>query len=95
VIDDAQTHYPKVERVVVLGDFNTVTAKDVGETTELFTAAKFNTPFTNDLTTWKTFILEFKLDWLWLRGLQATSFGINKKVGLSDHWPLWAVVAMK
>jgi endonuclease/exonuclease/phosphatase family metal-dependent hydrolase len=94
VIDDAQTHYPKIERVVILGDFNTITAKDVRETSELFTAANFSTPFTNNLMTWKTFILEFKLDWLWLRGLQATSFGINKKVGLSDHWPLWAVVTM-
>jgi endonuclease/exonuclease/phosphatase family metal-dependent hydrolase len=94
VIDDAQTNHAKVERVVVLGDFNTITGKDVGDTSELFTTAKFNTPFTNNLTTWKTFILEFKLDWLWLRGLQATSFGIDKKVGLSDHWPLWAVVTM-
>jgi len=95
VIDDAQINHAKVERVVVLGDFNTITGKDVGETSELFTTAKFNTPFTNNLTTWKTFILEFKLDWLWLRGLQATAFGIDKKVGLSDHWPLWAVVTMK
>jgi endonuclease/exonuclease/phosphatase family metal-dependent hydrolase len=94
VIDDAQTHHAKIERVVVLGDFNTITAKDVGETSELFASAKFHTPFTNNLSTWKTFILELKLDWLWLRGLQATAFGIDKKVGLSDHWPLWAVVTM-
>lgn len=94
VIDDAQTHHAKIERVVVLGDFNTITARDVGETSELFTTAKFNTPFTNNLTTWKTFILELKLDWFWLRGLQPVSFGIDKKVGLSDHWPLWAIVTM-
>lgn len=92
VLDDLETHYAKIERVVVLGDFNTITAKDVGETTELFAAAKFSTPFTNNLTTWKTFLLELKLDWLWLRGLQATAFGIDKKVRLSDHWPLWAIV---
>ena len=95
VIDDAQTHHAKIERVIVLGDFNTITPKDVGGTSELFTTAKFSTPFTNNLATWKTFILELKLDWLWLRGLQATSFGIDKKVGLSDHWPLWAIVTMK
>jgi endonuclease/exonuclease/phosphatase family metal-dependent hydrolase len=94
VIDDAEAHYPKVERLVVVGDFNTIAAKDVGETSKLFTAAKFSTPFTNNLVTWKTFILELKLDWLWLRGLQATSFGIDKKVGLSDHWPLWTIVKM-
>ncbi|HEX8847292.1 MAG TPA: endonuclease/exonuclease/phosphatase family protein [Pyrinomonadaceae bacterium] len=94
VLDDLQTHHAKTERAIVLGDFNTVTAKDVGETTELFTVAKFNTPFTNNLTTWKTFLLEFKLDYLWLRGLQATSHGIDKKVGFSDHWPLWVIVTL-
>ncbi|MDT4968626.1 MAG: hypothetical protein QOJ64_3363 [Acidobacteriota bacterium] len=94
VLDDVQANYAKMERVVVLGDFNTVSGKDVDGTTNLFTAAKFSTPFSNSLTTWKTFILEFKLDWLWLRGLTATEFGIDKKVGLSDHWPLWAVVKL-
>ena len=94
VLDDLHTNYSKMERVVVLGDFNTVSGKDVDGTTDLFTTAKFSTPFNNHLTTWKTFILEFKLDWLWLRGLTATEFGIDKKVRLSDHWPLWTVLKL-
>lgn len=94
VLDDLNAHHAKIERAVVLGDFNTLTGKDVDATTELFKAAKFTTPFANNVSTWKTFIIELKLDWLWLRGLRPTSHGIDKKVELSDHWPLWVVVRM-
>jgi endonuclease/exonuclease/phosphatase family metal-dependent hydrolase len=94
VIDDLNTHHAKVERAVVLGDFNTWTGKDVDSTSKLFTDAKFSTPFANGQSTWKTFILELKLDWLWLRGLQPVNYGIDKKIGLSDHWPLWVEVKL-
>jgi endonuclease/exonuclease/phosphatase family metal-dependent hydrolase len=94
VIEDLDAHYPQIERAIVLGDFNTITGKDVDGTTELFTNAKFSTPFANDISTWKTFILEFKLDWLWLRNLSPTAHGIDKKIGLSDHWPLWVTVKL-
>jgi endonuclease/exonuclease/phosphatase family metal-dependent hydrolase len=94
VLEDLETRHAKIERVVVLGDFNTLTGKDVDATSALFTAAKFNTPFANGLSTWKTFIIELKLDWLWLRNLRPVQFGIDKKIGLSDHWPLWAEVKL-
>jgi endonuclease/exonuclease/phosphatase family metal-dependent hydrolase len=92
VLNDLNAHHQQVERAVVLGDFNTVTGKDVDATTALFTNAKFNTPFANGTSTWKTFIIELKLDWLWLRNLGPIKHGIDKKVGLSDHWPLWVIV---
>jgi endonuclease/exonuclease/phosphatase family metal-dependent hydrolase len=94
VIDDLEANHAKVERAVVVGDFNTLTGKDVDATSRLFTEAKFQTPFSNRLSTWKTFIIELKLDWVWLRGLTPTAHGIDKKVGLSDHWPLWVTVSM-
>lgn len=94
VLDDLNAHHKQIERAVVLGDFNTIMGKDVDGTTELFTNAKFSTPFSNNLTTWKTFIIKLKLDWLWLRGLSPTKHGIDKKIGLSDHWPLWVTVAL-
>jgi endonuclease/exonuclease/phosphatase family metal-dependent hydrolase len=94
VIDDLDKHHAEVERAVVLGDFNTWTGKDVDATAKLFTGAKFSTPFVNSLNTWKTFIIELKLDWLWLRGLQPVNYGIDRKIGLSDHWPLWAEVKL-
>ncbi|HYG78994.1 MAG TPA: endonuclease/exonuclease/phosphatase family protein [Pyrinomonadaceae bacterium] len=94
VLEDLEAHHARVERAVVLGDFNTLMGKDVAATTRLFEAAKFNTPFPNGLSTWKTFIIELKLDWLWLRGLRPLRHGIDKKIGLSDHWPLWVEVKL-
>jgi endonuclease/exonuclease/phosphatase family metal-dependent hydrolase len=95
VLDDAQANHAKIERVVVLGDFNTITSKDVEATSKLFTGARFQTPFSNDEETWRTFIIKLKLDWLWLRGLRSIEHGIDRDIGLSDHWPLWTKVAMK
>ena len=94
VLDDLGQNHKEVERAVVLGDFNTLMGKDVDSTTELFTNAKFSTPFANGVTTWKTFIIELKLDWLWLRGLRPVNYGIDKKITLSDHWPLWVTVTL-
>lgn len=94
VLDDLKAHHTQIERAIVLGDFNTITGKDVDGTTELFTNANFSTPFKNGVSTWKTFIIELKLDWLWLRGLTPTNHGIDKKIGLSDHWPLWVEVKL-
>jgi endonuclease/exonuclease/phosphatase family metal-dependent hydrolase len=93
VLDDLRRH-AKVTRAVALGDFNTIKEKDVRAARRLFTDEGFKTPFPDDRTTWKTFIVELKLDWLWLRGLEAVEFGIDKDVELSDHWPLWAKVKL-
>jgi endonuclease/exonuclease/phosphatase family metal-dependent hydrolase len=95
VIDDAQTHQAKTERIVVLGDFNTLTGKDVEATAKLFNNARFETPFSHDEETWRTFIIKLKLDWLWLRGLHPLKHGIDHEIGLSDHWPLWTIVTTK
>jgi endonuclease/exonuclease/phosphatase family metal-dependent hydrolase len=93
VLDDLAGH-PKVERVAVMGDFNTITDDDVRATHALFTEAGFQTPFPNREPTWKTFIIKLKLDWVWLRGLRVLDYGINRRVGLSDHWPLWVKVRL-
>ena len=91
VLEDLK-RFPDARGAIVLGDFNTVKGKDVKAARKLFADAGFNTPFPDDRKTWKTFIIKLKLDWLWLRGLDAESFGIDKSVELSDHWPLWATV---
>jgi endonuclease/exonuclease/phosphatase family metal-dependent hydrolase len=93
VLDDLARH-ARVERAAVMGDFNTITDDDVSATSELFTDAGFQTPFPNKEPTWKTFIIKLKLDWVWLRGLRSLDYGINRKVGLSDHWPLWVNVRL-
>jgi endonuclease/exonuclease/phosphatase family metal-dependent hydrolase len=93
VLDDL-SRQAKTERAIVVGDFNTITDEDVRATSELFTGARFQTPFPNTEPTWKTFILKLKLDWVWLRNLRPLDYGIDRKVGLSDHWPLWVNVRL-
>jgi endonuclease/exonuclease/phosphatase family metal-dependent hydrolase len=93
VLDDLRRH-AKVTRAVALGDFNTIKEKDVRAARRLFADEGFKTPFPDDRTTWKTFIVELKLDWLFLRGLEAAEFGIDKDVELSDHWPLWVKIKL-
>jgi endonuclease/exonuclease/phosphatase family metal-dependent hydrolase len=81
--------YRDVQRALVMGDFNTWQGDAVSGTSRLFIGKQFDTPFQNDDATWRTFILRLKLDWMWQRGFCVNAFGIDRKVGLSDHWPLW------
>ncbi|MCA1592768.1 MAG: endonuclease/exonuclease/phosphatase family protein [Acidobacteria bacterium] len=94
VLEDLK-RYPKIERVVVLGDFNTLKAKEVKAARQLFAGAGFTTPFPDERATWRTFIVELKLDWMWLRGLKPVAYGVDEQVEMSDHWPLWARVKLE
>lgn len=85
-------NYPKATGFVVLGDFNTLEQQSIENTTQLFTEAGFETPFPNSLKTWKTFIIELKLDWIWLKGLRSSDYGVDRKVTFSDHFPLWVKI---
>ena len=98
VIQDL-ARYPKHMRAIVLGDLNTWEPNSVKRMSELFMRDNFTTPFANDKSTFLQTVLvipiRLKLDWIWLRGLQANSHGIDTKIGFSDHWPLWTVVRWK
>ena len=98
VLEDL-ANYPKHMRAIILGDLNTWEPGSVKKTSDLFVGENFTTPFANGKSTFLQTILvipiKLKLDWIWLRGLEATSHGIDKKIGLSDHWPLWVVVRLK
>ncbi|MBD0371130.1 MAG: endonuclease/exonuclease/phosphatase family protein [Pyrinomonadaceae bacterium] len=90
VLRDLNTR--KATSFVVLGDFNTLEPQAIENTTQLFTEAGFETPFPNNMKTWKTLILELKLDWIWLRGLRPSDYGVDRKVPFSDHFPLWVKI---
>lgn len=93
VLEDLR-NFPGAAGVIVLGDFNTIKGKDVKAARRLFAGEGFSAPHPDGEKTWKTFVFKLKLDWLWLRGLEARASGIDKAVGLSDHWPLWATVRL-
>ena len=93
VLDDLRLHTNSTG-AIILGDFNTIKGKDVKAARRLFEHAGFSAPHHDGEKTWKTFVIKLKLDWLWLRGLEARSSGIDKDVDLSDHWPLWATIRL-
>ena len=82
------------QRAVIMGDFNTIKGKDVRACIELFVQKGFTTPFPHNRPTWRTFLIELKLDWVWLRGFEASGHGIVRRIDLSDHWPLWVTVKL-
>ena len=96
VLDDL-AQFPADMPAIVMGDFNTWEPNVDGKVTKLFSNAGLKTPF-GDQSTFRRKVLfvpiELKLDWVWLRGLEAATFGIDKKVEVSDHWPLWTNVKM-
>lgn len=94
VLDDL-AHYPKGMPAVVLGDFNTWEQDAVAKTSKLFTAENFHTPFDEQATFFRRVLfvsVDLKLDWIWLRNLEHSSYGVNRRIELSDHWPLWVVL---
>ncbi|HET6669370.1 MAG TPA: endonuclease/exonuclease/phosphatase family protein [Pyrinomonadaceae bacterium] len=92
------SRYPLDMPAIVLGDFNTWEPASLEKTTRLFLKRNFATPFPNDRETFLRRILgvpfSLKLDWIWLRGLRATGYGIGEKICVSDHWPLWTTLEM-
>ena len=97
VLDDLQK-YPKAMPVIILGDFNTWEAPAIKNFRQLYTNAGFETPFPDDESTFRQklvlFDLKLKLDWIWVRGLKPTSYGIDRNLKVSDHFPLWTLVSL-
>jgi endonuclease/exonuclease/phosphatase family metal-dependent hydrolase len=97
VLEDL-SHYPASMPAIIMGDFNTWEPNAHGKVTKLFSDAGFKTPFVDGKKTFKRRILfvplELKLDWVWLRGLEAASCGIDREIEISDHYPLWTNVKM-
>lgn len=88
---------PKSMPAVVMGDFNSWEPATVKKVRQLFTDEGFTTPFADEDETFKRnailFDLTLKLDWIWLRGLKATTSAIDRSIAVSDHYPLWAVTS--
>jgi endonuclease/exonuclease/phosphatase family metal-dependent hydrolase len=97
VLDDLQKH-PKDMPAIVLGDFNTWELPAIQGIRKLFRAADFTTPFSDDESTFRDKFLMFdvklKLDWIWVRGLTPQSYGIDRSLMVSDHFPLWTVAKL-
>lgn len=89
--------FPAGMPAIVLGDFNTWQPNADSKTIRLFSDAGLHTPFGGQATfrARALFIpIEMRLDWIWFRGVQVLTYGIDRKIELSDHWPLWVNVKL-
>ena len=97
VLDDLK-RFPKSTPAIIMGDFNSWEPATVEQVRQLFTRADFTTPFPDNESTFRrsavVFDIDLKLDWIWLRGLTSQSFGIDRRLTVSDHFPLWSVVSV-
>ena len=97
VLDDL-AQYPKNMPAIIMGDFNTWEPNAHSKVTKLFSDAGLKTPFVDGKKTFRRKILlvplELKLDWVWLRGLEAANCGVDRQIEISDHYPLWTNVKM-
>jgi endonuclease/exonuclease/phosphatase family metal-dependent hydrolase len=84
--------YPSSMPAIVLGDLNTWQPNAGRKVSKLFIGAGLQTPFGSQSTFSRRILfvpIELRLDWVWLRNLEVASYGIDNKIGISDHWPLW------
>jgi len=96
VLDDLAQH-PKDMPAIIMGDFNTWEPNAHDKVVKLFSDAGLKTPFDGKKTFRRKILLvplELKLDWVWLRGLEAANCGIDRQIEISDHYPLWTNVKM-
>jgi endonuclease/exonuclease/phosphatase (EEP) superfamily protein YafD len=94
VLDDLG-RFPKSTPAIVMGDFNSWEPAVVDRVRDLFTDEGWTTPFKDEDTFQRKIVmfdLNLKLDWIWLRGLLAQSYGVDRTITVSDHFPLWTVV---
>jgi endonuclease/exonuclease/phosphatase family metal-dependent hydrolase len=97
VLDDLK-RFPNAMPAIVLGDFNSWELPAIEGIHRLFQSNGFATPFPDDQTTFKRKVIglevELKLDWIWLRGLSAEQYEIDRALIVSDHYPLWTVAKL-
>jgi endonuclease/exonuclease/phosphatase family metal-dependent hydrolase len=79
---------------VLLGDFNTLSKQKCTDTRRLLESRGFVTPFKTGTPTWRGAGIRLHADWIFIRGLEITRWGVARPLNVSDHWPVWAEVEL-
>ncbi len=79
---------------VVLGDFNTLSRRKCIQTRRLLESRGYTTPFPTGTPTWRGAGLRLHADWIFVRNLNVTRWGVARPLNVSDHWPIWTEVAL-
>jgi len=78
----------------VLGDFNTLSRKKCIETRRLLESRGYTTPFPTGTPTWRGAGLRLHADWIFVRKLNVTRWGVARPLNVSDHWPVFVEVSL-
>jgi endonuclease/exonuclease/phosphatase family metal-dependent hydrolase len=78
--------------VLLLGDFNTLSRRSCVAAREFLEGRGYRTPLPTGTGTWRAGPLRLHADWIFTRGLRVTRWGVARRLGVSDHWPVWAEV---
>lgn len=81
--------------VLLLGDFNTLSKRSCVELRRLIEAHGFTTPFANGTATWRAGLIRLHTDWIFVRGVEITRWGVARRLSVSDHWPVWVEIKLK
>jgi endonuclease/exonuclease/phosphatase family metal-dependent hydrolase len=79
---------------LILGDFNTLSDKKVVETRNFLQSHGYSTPFPSGTATWRGMGIRLHADWIFYRELRIAKWGVGRPLSISDHWPIWAEVAL-
>ena len=79
---------------LILGDFNTLSKRKAVETRNLLESHGYSTPFPTGTATWRGAGIRLHADWIFYRGVEISRWGVARPLNVSDHWPIWAEVAL-
>jgi len=79
---------------IILGDFNTLSNEKCRQTRGFLESRGYTTPFPTGTSTWRGGGLLMHADWIFTRGVKIERWGVAKPLNVSDHWPIWAEIAL-
>ncbi|HEY0544674.1 MAG TPA: endonuclease/exonuclease/phosphatase family protein [Pyrinomonadaceae bacterium] len=77
------------EPTILLGDFNTLTSESRTRMRGLLESHGYVTPFKDGTATWRAGLIRLHTDWIFVRNARVTRWGVARRLGVSDHWPVW------
>ncbi|MDQ1636905.1 MAG: hypothetical protein QOF62_244 [Pyrinomonadaceae bacterium] len=80
---------------LVVGDFNTLSRRKCAETRGFMEARGFQTPIPTGTPTWRGAGIRLHADWIFYRDLKILNWGVARPLNVSDHWPIWARIAVE
>ena len=76
--------------MALVGDFNTLIPRARAAARALLESRGFTSPMRSGTGTWRAGPLRLHADWIFVRGVRVTRWGVARGAGISDHWPVWA-----